>query len=66
MAIQDITEALETRKFQPGQVKFSKSTWNDPHIKTILNAVATAEGVSPSEIVAAVETKIAEVAPAAQ
>lgn len=66
MAIQDITEALETRKFQPGQVKFSKSTWNDPHIKTILNAVATAEGVSPSEIVATVEKKIAEFAPAAQ
>lgn len=66
MAIQDITEALETRKFQPGQVKFSTSTWNDPHIQTVLNAVAKAEGVQPSIIVADIEKQLQQIAVAAQ
>lgn len=66
MAIQEIFEALETRKFQPGQVKFSTSQWADPHIQKILNAVAKAEGVSPSDIVKEINDKLAQFAPAAQ
>lgn len=67
MSIQEIiTEALETRKFQPGQVKFSKSDWNDPHIQKILAAVATAAGVPAATIVAEVNNKLAQFAPMVQ
>lgn len=67
MSIQEIiVEALETRKFQPGQVKFSKSDWNDPHIQKILAAVATAAGVPAADIIAEVNNKLAEFAPMVQ
>lgn len=67
MSIQEIiVEALETRKFQPGQVKFSKSDWNDPHIQKILAAVSTAAGVPVAQIVKQISDQLAEFAPMTQ
>ena len=50
MAIELLYEALETRKFAPGEVHFSRSDWNDPHITKLLDFVAQAKGVSTAAI----------------
>lgn len=67
MSIQEIIlEALETRKFQPGQVKFSKSDWSDPHIQKILAAVSTASGVPVANIMKQITDQLAGFEPMTQ
>jgi len=43
-------EGLENRKYAPGQVKFSASTLNDPHIRKILQEISTTTGKPVSEL----------------
>lgn len=57
-----IGEALENRRFQPGQVKFAASQWTDPHIQHVLNAIAVASGKTPQEIIKIVQGKVDELA----
>ncbi len=58
MAIREIFEALETRKFDAGLVKFSKSQWQDPHVRTLLTHIAQATGKSEADIISDVEQKL--------
>lgn len=51
------TEGLENRKYQPGQVKFSTSTVNDPHIRKILQEISTATGKPVSELIQEIATE---------
>lgn len=53
-----INEALEVRKFNQGQVKFSKSTLTDPHVVTIINAIAQARKVTPQEVARYIQSEV--------
>lgn len=67
MSIQEyIVEALETRKFQPGQVKFSTSGFNDPHIQKIMAAIAAKLNKPVTSIQADIEAKLAKFMPLAE
>lgn len=51
---------FEYRKFQPGQVKFSASSWSDPHIQKVAKDIATARGVTVQDIETEVNNKLNE------
>lgn len=67
MKLQNITpayrklyEAFESRKFEPGQVKFKNHQFTDPHIQQVVDLIAKSEGVTPESIVDQVQKKIEE------
>lgn len=55
-----LTEALEHRRFQPGQVQFSKSAWNDPHIQKTLQHVSSVLHRTPQSVVDEIEKEMAQ------
>lgn len=60
-----IREAFVNRRFSPGKVAFSKSSFSDPHIKLILGEIAKQTNIKPEQIIAEVShemEKFAEMA----
>lgn len=55
-----IFETFSTKKAAKGTIKFSSSTWADPHIQKIVRIIASARGVSEQDIINHVESKKAE------
>lgn len=55
-----LNEAFISKKFGPGEVKFSKSQLNDPHIKKIIDHVSKITGVSITDIEDGISEKIKE------
>lgn len=64
--IQEILkEALEQRKFAPGEVKFAKSSLADDHIKRVVNALVSTGKVDKAKLEAAIAEKLAKFSPMA-
>lgn len=64
--IQEILkEALEQRKFAPGEVKFAKSSLADDHIKRVVDALVATGKVDKAKLEAAIAEKLTKFAPIA-
>lgn len=66
MKLNILGEVFQQRKFQPGQVKFSTSSFKDPHIIKIANEVAKATGVSVQTLFDQIQKKVDEFKPIAE
>lgn len=59
-----LREALEMRKFSPGEVQFARSELHDPHIQRVMNAIVDAfEDVTYAEVEEHIATKLAKFTP---
>lgn len=53
-----LREAFVNRKWLPGQVKFSKSSFDDPHIKRVIAAIAKKTGILEQEIISGINAEL--------
>ena len=53
-----LLEGFNYRRFTPGQVKFSHSSWSDPHIQHIVAAIAKAANITVQDVEAVVNEDI--------
>jgi hypothetical protein len=55
-----IFEAFTSRRFNPGEVDFSKTSLNDPHIEKIIDKIVSDTGLDKNEILKEVNEKLAQ------
>ena len=53
-----INEAFDTKRREFGEVKFSETSLDDPHVKKIIDAVVAHSGVKKEDIVKDIEEKL--------
>lgn len=55
-----LSEQIEYRRYQPGQVKFSKSQVEDNHIQQIAKTIAQAKGVTTADVFATIKEQVSK------
>lgn len=55
-----LNEAFQYRKFQPGQINFPTSSWQDPFVQKIAGEIAKAHNIPLQEVEQAINHEVAE------